>query len=236
MGKNERIEDKKRRNAPFLAAFDYLISIGIAANQGELAKLLGSNGSLISAYKSGIKGVSEDMMDRLCVVSKKKLNKNFLLGLSKYMLLENVPDDEFIELNARRENPDYDLIHKHQKKVDPTDEDFYHKRLEANADVIGMLRKDLEYFQSLVLDKDALIQEHNEQLAELAAVKKELEYTRATLDAVRKNFDQKVKELDERDRLIKTLQAELAAKGATHQFPLGVADGDNERPYLATDE
>ena len=99
-----------------------------------------------------------------------------------------------------------------------------------------MLRKDLEYFQSLVLDKDALIQEHNEQLAELAAVKKELEYTRATLDAVRKNFNQKVKELDERDRLIKTLQAELAAKGTGHSFPLGVADGDNDHPLLATDD
>ena len=203
------------RNNIFAAALDELKRRHIVKTQKELAQKMGVSEDTITRILKDRTEVTEDAISKLQTASGCIFNLQWLRGESDTMLMEKLNEPQ---------------------KSAPIDADLYHRTLESNANVIAELRKDLEYFKSLVLDKDALIQEHNEQLTELAAVKKELEYTRATLDAVRKNFDQKVKELDDRDRLIKTLQAELAAKGTGHSFPLGVADGDNERPYLATDD
>ena len=95
--------------------------------------------------------------------------------------------------------------------------------------VIADLRRNVEYFQQLVLDKDSLIQEHNEQIVALnidkAKLATELEHLRTTLDAVRNNFDAKVTELEKRDQIIKTLQSALdrESRGDYH-LPTGVAE------------
>lgn len=203
------------RNNIFAAALDELKRRQIVKTQKELAQKMGVSEDTITRILKDRTEVTEDAISKLQTASGCIFNLQWLRGESDIMLMEKANEPQ---------------------KSAPIDADLYHRTLVSNANIIAELRKDLEYFKALVLDKDALIQEHNEQLAELAAIKKDLEYTRATLDSVRKNFDQKVKELDERDHLIKTLQAELAAKGTAHQFPLGVADGDGERPLLTTDE
>ena len=115
----------------------------------------------------------------------------------------------------------------------PIDADFYHDALKLNAKVIEDMRKDLEYFKSSLLDKDSTIQENNEQVvtmrAQLVKLQTELDHTKSTLAAVRKNYDQQVD-------TIKLLQAALAQyKSDKFPYSTGVADGNNEHVHIATD-
>ena len=120
MADDSRIEDKKRYNAPFLRAFDYLAK-EMMVNQDTLAKVIGGKSSYISALKSGTKRAGEDYMNRLAVAFAKHfkgnqhLNIDYLLGESDYMILENVPDDEVLERMHRESNPDYDVMKQQQQ-------------------------------------------------------------------------------------------------------------------------
>jgi transcriptional regulator with XRE-family HTH domain len=113
------------------------------------------------------------------------------------------------------------------------DVDFYHKALENYSNMVADLRKDKEYFQQLVLDKDSALMENNEQVVamrtHIAKLETELEHTKNTLAAVRKNYDQQVE-------TIKLLQAALAQyKSDKFPYSTGVADGNNEHVHIATD-
>ena len=113
------------------------------------------------------------------------------------------------------------------------DVDFYHKALENYSNMVADLRKDKEYFQQLVLDKDSALMENNEQVVamrtHIAKLETELEHTKNTLAAVRKNYDQQIE-------TIKLLQAALAQyKSDKFPYSTGVADGNNEHVQIATD-
>lgn len=113
------------------------------------------------------------------------------------------------------------------------DVDFYHKALENYSNMVADLRKDKEYFQQLVLDKDSALMENNEQVVamrtHIAKLETELEHTKNTLAAVRKNYDQQIE-------TIKLLQAALAQyKSDKFPYSTGVADGNNEHVHIATD-
>jgi hypothetical protein len=113
------------------------------------------------------------------------------------------------------------------------DVDFYHKALENYSNMVADLRKDKEYFQQLVLDKDSALMENNEQVVamrtHIAKLETELEHIKTTLAAVRKNYDQQVE-------TIKLLQAALAQyKSDKFPYSTGVADGNNEHVHIATD-
>lgn len=114
------------------------------------------------------------------------------------------------------------------KKPASVDADFYHDALKLNAKVIEDMRKDLEYFKSLVLDKDATIQENHEQVltmrTQLVSLQTELDHIKNTLAAVRKNYDRQVDDLAQRDATIKLLQAQLARYSSDIPFPQGVAE------------
>ena len=114
------------------------------------------------------------------------------------------------------------------KKPASVDADFYHDALKLNAKVIEDMRKDLEYFKSLVLDKDATIQENHEQVltmrTQLVSLQTELDHIKNTLAAVRKNYDRQVDDIAQRDATIKLLQAQLARYSSGTSFPQGVAD------------
>lgn len=90
------------------------------------------------------------------------------------------------------------------------------------------MRKDLEYFKSLVLDKDSTIQENHEQVltmrTQLVSLQTELDHIKNTLSAVRKNYDRQVDDIAQRDATIKLLQAQLARYSSDTPFPQGVAD------------
>lgn len=114
------------------------------------------------------------------------------------------------------------------KKPASVDADFYHDALKLNAKVIEDMRKDLEYFKSLVLDKDSTIQENHEQVitmrTQLVSLQTELDHIKNTLAAVRKNYDRQVDDIAQRDATIKLLQAQLARYSSGTSFPQGVAD------------
>ena len=65
------------------------------------------------------------------------------------------------------------------------DVDFYHKALENYSIMVADLRKDKEYFQQLVLDKDSALMENNEQVVamrtHIAKLETELEHTKKHL-------------------------------------------------------
>jgi len=206
------------RNNIFAAALDELKRRQIVKTQKELAQKMGVSEDTITRILKDRTEVTEDAISKLQTASGCIFNLQWLRGESDIMMAADVEN---------KPQP-------HQSA--PIDADFYHKTLDSNAQIIAELRKDLEYFKSLVLDKDAIIQDNAEQVislqSRLSAATNELEHTKNTLAAVRKNFDAKVAEVDQ-------LKIELEKQRdplAHYPFTPGVADGDNDRTLIATEE
>ena len=163
MDSEQKIEERKKWNAPFLRAFNYLLDEGYARNKGDLCSKIGIQPGLISNYTNGTKKVSPDTMNALARVSGGKLNVKYMLGKSEYMLLENVPDEEFIEGN----NPDREVMAK--RKAEPLQPDFssYINALIAKSDeTIASLKRELAA-------KDEIIQTKEERIADLERLAEE---------------------------------------------------------------
>ena len=171
MDSEQKIEERKRWNAPFLRAFNYLLEEGClefgisqsSLTKGELCSMMGIQAGLISKYTNGTKKVSIDTMKALSRVSGGKLNVKYMLGKSEYMLLENVPDEEFIEGN----NPDREVMEK--RKAEPLQPDLssYINALLAKSDeTIASLKRELAA-------KDEIIQTKNERIADLEILAEE---------------------------------------------------------------
>ena len=163
MDSEQKIEERKKWNAPFLRAFNYLLVEGYARNKGDLCSKIGIQPGLISNYTNGTKKVSPDTMNALARVSGGKLNVKYMLGKSEYMLLENVPDEEFIEGN----NPDREVMAK--RKAEPLQPDFssYINALLAKSDeTIASLKRELAA-------KDEIIQTKEERIADLERLAEE---------------------------------------------------------------
>ena len=171
MDSEQKIEERKRWNAPFLRAFNYLLEEGClefgisqsSLTKGELCSMMGIQAGLISKYTNGTKKVSIDTMNALASISGGKLNVKYMLGKSEYMLLENVPDEEFIEGN----NPDREVMAK--RKAEPLQPDFssYINALLAKSDeTIASLKRELAA-------KDEIIQTKEERIADLERLAEE---------------------------------------------------------------
>lgn len=171
MDSEQKLEERKRWNAPFLRAFNYLLEegyleFGISKSRltkGELCSMMGIQPGLISNYTNGTKKVSVDTMNALARVSGGKLNVNYMLGKSEYMLLENVPDDEILKLN----NPDREVMEK--RKAEPLQPDFssYINALLAKSDeTIASLKRELAA-------KDEIIQAKDDRIADLTKLAEE---------------------------------------------------------------
>ena len=203
------------KNNIFAAAVDEMKRRGIIKYQKDLAQKMEVSEDTITRILKDRTEVTEDVITKLQTASGCLFNLQWLRGESNIMLAENV-QKQTIATTPVQESA-------------PIDMDFYHQALKINADVIADLRRNVEYFQQLVLDKDSLIQEHNEQIVALnidkAKLATELEHLRTTLDAVRNNFDAKVTELEKRDHIIKTLQSviDLESRG-DYRLPTGVAE------------
>ena len=163
MDSEQKIEERKKWNAPFLRAFNYLLDEGYARNKGDLCSKIGIQPGLISNYTNGTKKVSIDTMNALARVSGGKLNVKYMLGKSEYMLLENVPDEEFIEGN----NPDREVMAK--RKAEPLQPDFssYINALLAKSDeTIASLKRELAA-------KDEIIQTKEDRISDLEKLAEE---------------------------------------------------------------
>lgn len=163
MDSEQKIEERKKWNAPFLRAFNYLLEEGYADTKGELCSMIGIEPGLVSRYANGVKKVSIDTMNALARVSKGRLNVNYMLGRSDYMLLANVPDDEILEGN----NPDREVIAK--RRAEPLQPDFssYINALLAKSDeTIASLKRELSA-------KDEVIQAKDDRIATLEKLAEE---------------------------------------------------------------
>ena len=203
------------KNNIFAAAVDEMKRRGIVKYQKDLAKKMEVSEDTITRILKDRTEVTEDVITKLQTASGCLFNLQWLRGESNIMLAEDVQKQTIANPPAQESAP--------------IDMDFFHQALKINADIIADLRRNVEYFQQLVLDKDSLIQEHNEQIVTLnidkAKLATELEHLRTTLDAVRKNFDAKVTELEKRDQIIKTLQSALDRElRGDYRLPTGVAE------------
>lgn len=159
MAEDKRIEEKKKFNKPFLTAFDYLAKIKTKGNQGEMAKLIGTSSPHVSDWRAGKKRVSEEMMMSLARVSGGKLNIHYLYGESQYMLLENVPDEEIIEYEMRRDNPDYEVIK--ERKTEP-------QKIDVNTnDYIRTLKEQMTDIRIQLNDKERIIESQKQHIQSL---------------------------------------------------------------------
>ena len=203
------------KNNIFAAAVDEMKRRGIIKYQKDLAQKMEVSEDTITRILKDRTEVTEDVITKLQTASGCLFNLQWLRGESNIMLAENMQKQTIANPPAQESAP--------------IDMDFFHQALKINADIIADLRRNVEYFQQLVLDKDSLIQEHNEQIVALnidkAKLATELEHMRTTLDAVRNNFDAKVTELEKRDQIIKTLQSVIdrESRGDYH-IPTGVAE------------
>lgn len=203
------------KNNIFAAAVDEMKRRGIIKYQKDLAQKMEVSEDTITRILKDRTEVTEDVITKLQTASGCLFNLQWLRGESNIMLAENVQKQTIANPPAQESAP--------------IDIDFYHQALKINADVIADLRRNVEYFQQLVLDKDSLIQEHNEQIVALNIDKTklatELEHLRTTLDAVRNNFDAKVTEIEKRDQIIKTLQSVIDRESrGDYRIPTGVAE------------
>lgn len=203
------------KNNIFAAAVDEMKRRGIIKYQKDLAQKMDVSEDTITRILKDRTEVTEDVITKLQTASGCLFNLQWLRGESNIMLAED-------EQKQTIANPP-------AQESAPIDMDFFHQALKINADIIADLRRNVEYFQQLVLDKDSLIQEHNEQIVALnidkAKLATELEHLRTTLDAVRNNFNAKVTELEKRDQIIKTLQSVIDRESrGDYRIPTGVAE------------
>ena len=203
------------KNNIFAAAVDEMKRRGIIKYQKDLAQKMDVSEDTITRILKDRTEVTEDVITKLQTASGCLFNLQWLRGESNIMLAEDVQKQTIANPPAQESAP--------------IDIDFFHQALKINADIIADLRRNVEYFQQLVLDKDELIQEHNEQIVALnidkAKLATELERLRTTLDAVRNNSDAKVTELEKRDQIIKTLQSVIDRESrGDYRIPTGVAE------------
>lgn len=236
MDKDGKIEERKRYNAPFLRAFNYLAGEKIM-NQKQFAKVIDAESAYISSLKAGTKRVGADYMARLATAfiehfkGEGHLNMDYLLGKSQYMLVENVPDSEVLENINRGSNPDYDVMQQ-QKAASPESAEpaantpdlssAINAALSAQIETISSLKRELSGRDDLIKTKDEMILQQQNQLADK--------------DSLIRTKDELITSLRAR---ISDLQHQLAAHILpgltsptnpldTYPFPIGAADHHTE--------
>jgi transcriptional regulator with XRE-family HTH domain len=124
------------KNENFATALDWLVQNKGIDGQKGLAEATGISTNTISRIMTGKVQPSDATLRVLA--DKFDFNMEWLRGRPGQSMLVN---NNHHECANTHESPSVDL-------------DFYHQALKINADVIADLRRNVEYFQQLVLDKD----------------------------------------------------------------------------------
>jgi transcriptional regulator with XRE-family HTH domain len=119
MDLDAKIEERKKKNTPFLTAFKH-VCIELDMTQKDLCKALDIKPQRITEWKNGIKPVPEPVKYALVELSVQKnigqISIDFLDGYTDIMLLANIPDNELAEIKLKRSNPDYDKLKAREKE------------------------------------------------------------------------------------------------------------------------
>ena len=171
-----KLEEKRKHNERFLASFNWMKD-RLHITQAELADRIGINSPLISEYKGGRKRVSVEVMESLCRVSRGKLSLAYMQNLSDYMLLENAPDEEIIEIENRRYNPDYEIMKRRATKATVPVPSGTGEPIPSWADsLIQLVSNNTKALESLIKENAAM---HKD----MAAMRTEIKQLRADLGA-----------------------------------------------------
>jgi transcriptional regulator with XRE-family HTH domain len=217
MDSEQKIEERKRWNEPFLRAFNYLLDESYASTKGELCKMVGIEPGLISRYNNGTKKVSIDTMNALARVSKGRLNVNYMLGKSDYMLIANVPDDEILNSN----NPDREVIEKRKQEEQGRKASSIDESSQMNASIAAYV----QLTNRLTDDLKKKEIEMEERLAEKDARIAELKDTIAAKEEIIKVREARIIELERK------LAAVTTGDLSRYPFTIGVAE-DNKQPNI----
>lgn len=216
MDSKQKIEERKRWNEPFLRAFNYLLEENYASTKGELCKMVGIEPGLISRYNNGTKKVSVDTMNALARVSEGRLNVNYMLGKSDYMLIANVPDDEILNAN----NPDREVIEERKKM-----ENNNSSTLDPSSVINSLIANHTQQINRYEDDLKKKEIEMAERLAEKDARIAELKDALGTKEEIIKARDSRILELERRI-------AQINAEDLSHyHFPIGAAE-HSDKPNI----
>lgn len=208
MAKDEKIEERKKYNAPFLRVFDYLAKEKMM-KQGQFAKVIKGESGYISLLRSGVKRVGDDYIARIAAEfakhfdDKQHLNPDYIDGKSPYMIIENVPDDEILDKINRGANPDYDLMK--QRKIQ-------------------------ENTQSPTLETSFMLEKVLSQAIE--EIKSSKNQTIAALEAQIEEKDKRIKLLEQKIEMLEAMQHIDADNPLHSPFPIGVAEPKEQKDSL----
>ena len=214
MDSEQKIEERKRWNKPFLRAFNYLLDENYASTKGELCKMVGIEPGLISRYNNGTKKVSIDTMNALARISGGRLNINYMLGKSDYMLIANVPDDEILNSN----NPDREVIEKRKQEKQRQKASSIDESSQMNASIAAYVQ--LTNRLSDDLKKKEI--EMDERLAEKDVRIAELKDAIASKEEIIKTRDARIAELE------RQLAAARMSDIDNYPFSIGAAEGKKQ--------
>ena len=222
MTEEEKFEERKKYNAPFLRVFDYLAKEKMM-NQGQFAKVIDSESGYISLLRSGKKKVGPEYIARIAAEFTKHfddqqhLNPDFIEGKSPYMIIENVPDEEVLDKINRGTNPDYDLM-KQRKRYDPSPT----QSLETSFMLEKVLSQTIEEIKA---SKDGEISTLKDQVA---GQKNEIAERDRTIAGLRRQVADLLKDKASLQATIEMLQQREGIDKFI--FPPGVADKkDNDK-------
>lgn len=206
MDENEKFNEKKKYNSPFLKAFDFLAKEKNMTD-GQLAKYIGTNGSYISDLRNGKKRAGAEIHKRLGIAFGGRLYMKYLTGESQIMLLENVSDKEIQENLEREFNPDYDALQQCGQQLPQQNMPDISSLINS---ILAKADDAIEALKQRIRDKDEIIQGLRDQLADKNQIIAE----------------QKSRLIDYR-RII-----DSNTSLSDYPFPVGAADGD-KRPRLS---
>ena len=208
MESDDKIEERKRGNAPFLTAFEHVRTM-LGLGKGKMCDLLKVKASRLSEWDKGEKSVPEPVKYSLVQISVEKdigqISIDYLDGYTDIMLQANIPDDELAEIKMRRSNPDYDQLKARQESKwmeaqsiigQPTPSSVINASLAQQAESVEAFRIALSAKDEIIKEKDERIHELKELIAQLRA------------------------DLNEAKAIIATSEASLEK----YPFPIGAAD------------
>jgi len=225
MGKIENDELRKIRNGHFIRAFEF-VAKKKGIGQGKLAELIGSKSAYISNFRKGLRPIPEETIEELIRVSAFipgcQIYEEFLRGNSEIMLLKNVSDEEMVQAQLRKSNPDYDVMEHYRKESEKKDEltpastpvdasRAINAAIAAYAELTNRLKQEMS---DRLADKDTIISEKQARIASL-------EQTIADKDAIIRARDARILELE---RQIANINASDLSR---YPFTIGAAEDQN---------
>lgn len=166
MGKKDNDALRQKKNEHFIRAFNY-VATARNMNQGELATAIGSKSAYISGYKSGIRPVTDEVIDGLVressVEPSQQIYREYLLGNSDIMLLANVTDEEQAEVELRRNNPDYDTMQQRHRASECVHDDSY-PTTDPSSIINAALAAQMQTIESLKSEKATLLEANAREL------------------------------------------------------------------------